>query len=75
MPKLPTCSGRDCGRALEKAGFEFVRQKGSHMIFTREDPYAQVVIPNDRELPKGTLRSIIRGAGLTVEAFTDLLKE
>ena len=72
MSKLPSISGRDCVKALEKAGFELRRQEGSHMVMRRNFPFAQVVVPDHRELDRGTLRAILRGAGLSVEEFTGL---
>ena len=72
MSKLPRVSGRECVRALAKAGFSLVRQHGSHMILRRTDPFTQVVVPDHRELDRGTLRAIIRQAGLSVEQFADL---
>ena len=73
MTKLPAISGQECVRALERAGFVVRRQKGSHIVLTRDDPFAQVIVPDHRELRRGTLRAIIRGAGMTVDAFADLL--
>jgi predicted RNA binding protein YcfA (HicA-like mRNA interferase family) len=73
MSKLPSISGRECAKALEKLGFYFKRQKGSHMVYRRDDPYAQVIIPNHDELDRGTLRNIIRDADLSVEEFLALL--
>ncbi len=73
MTKLPTVSGRECVRALEKAGFFVVSQSGSHIKMRRDSPYAQVIVPNARELAPGTLRSIIRQTGLSVQALVDLL--
>lgn len=43
------------------------------MILRREDPFAQVVVPDHKELDRGTLRAIIRQAGLGVEEFVKLL--
>jgi len=73
MTKLPRVSGRECVKALERAGFRVVRQKGSHIIMRRNEPFAQVVVPDHHELHTGTLRDIIRDTGLTVEEFVDLL--
>lgn len=74
MTRLPrNLSGRDCVRALERAGFRVRRQTGSHIILRREDPATMLSVPNHRELKPGTLRSIIRQADLTVEEFTALL--
>ncbi|MCW5933747.1 MAG: type II toxin-antitoxin system HicA family toxin [Fimbriimonadia bacterium] len=74
MTRLPVLSGRECVKALQKAGFSFVRQRGSHMILVREEPSSQLTIPDHTELDRGTLRGIIRQAGLSVEEFRELLK-
>jgi len=49
MSKLPRISGRDCVKALEKTGFHFKRQEGSHIILRRNDPFAQLVVPDHKE--------------------------
>jgi predicted RNA binding protein YcfA (HicA-like mRNA interferase family) len=74
VSKLPQLSGRECIRALERAGFVFRRQEGSHVILRRADPFAQVVVPDHKELDRGTLRAIIRHAGLTPDEFVRLLQ-
>ncbi len=73
MSKLPRISGRECVKALEKTGFYFKRQEGSHIILRRDDPFAQTVVPDHKELDRGTLRAIIRQAGLSVGEFVNLL--
>jgi predicted RNA binding protein YcfA (HicA-like mRNA interferase family) len=73
MSKLPQISGKDCIKALEKAGFFVKRQKGSHMILCRDEPFTEVVIPNHKTLDKGTLRAIIRQVNLDVDEFIELL--
>ncbi len=73
MTSLPQVSGRQCVAALLKKGFEFKRQNGSHIILRRDEPFAQVVIPDHKSLDRGTLRSILRQAGLTTEEFIALL--
>jgi predicted RNA binding protein YcfA (HicA-like mRNA interferase family) len=73
MTRLPSVSGRECVRALERVGFYVDRQRGSHIVMKRDDPPARVVVPDHRELKRGTLRAIIRQAGLTVEEFVELL--
>jgi len=73
MSKLPVISGRECVRALESAGFYFKRQEGSHIVMRRDEPFSQIVVPNHKELDKGTLRAIIRQAGLEVDDFIKLL--
>ena len=74
MSKLPVVSGSECIKALEKIGFTIVRQRGSHIVLTREDPRNTLIVPNHKELDRGTLRAIIRQANTTVEEFTQLLK-
>jgi predicted RNA binding protein YcfA (HicA-like mRNA interferase family) len=73
LSKLPQISGRDCAKALGRAGFVLKRQHGSHLVLRREDPFSQVVVPDHRQLDRGTLRSILRQAELTVEQFLELL--
>jgi predicted RNA binding protein YcfA (HicA-like mRNA interferase family) len=70
---LPRLSSRECVAALEEAGCVFKRQQGSHMVLRRDDPFAQVVIPDHKERDRGTPRAIIRQAGLSVDAFSRLL--
>ncbi len=73
MTGLPRISGQDCVKALGKIGFYLKRQQGSHMILRRDNPFAQVVVPNHRELDRGTLRAIIKQADLGVADFVGLL--
>ncbi len=73
MSKLPRLSGRKCVRALQKAGFYEKRQYGSHIILRRDNPFAQLVVPDHKELDRGTLRAIIRQANLSVDEFNNLL--
>lgn len=74
MSKLPVISGRDYVKALQQVGFYVTRQRGSHINMRRDDPYAKVVVLDYKEIPKGTLRAIIRHAGLTVDEFNALLE-
>jgi predicted RNA binding protein YcfA (HicA-like mRNA interferase family) len=69
MSKLPIISGRECVKALGKADFYFKRQEGSHIILRRDDPFSQVVVPDHKQLDRGTLRGIIRQTGLSVDEF------
>ena len=73
MSGLPRISGRECVKALEGAGFHFKRQEGSHIILRRNDPFCQVVVPDHKELDRGTLRAIIRQAGIGVDQFIGML--
>ncbi|MEW6775833.1 MAG: type II toxin-antitoxin system HicA family toxin [Bdellovibrionota bacterium] len=75
MPKLPIVSGSEAVRAFGRIGYEVDHQTGSHIILRhRQPPYRRLTVPNHRELAKGTLRSIIRESGLTVEEFVELVK-
>ena len=73
MSKLPAISGESCVAALQKAGFAIKRQHGSHIVMRRNDPFCQVVVPAHRVLDRGTLRGILRQAGLGVEEFINFL--
>ena len=74
MSILPRISVREVAAALFRIGYEKDRQKGSHIVLRQtEYPHRRIVVPDHREVSKGTLRAIIREAGLTVEEFTELL--
>ena len=73
MSRLPRVSGRECVQALAGAGFYTRRQSGRYIILRRDEPFAQVVVPDHRELDTGTLRAIIRQVGLSVQDFAQLL--
>jgi predicted RNA binding protein YcfA (HicA-like mRNA interferase family) len=73
VSKLPRLSGRDCVKALTKVGFYQKRQHGSHIILRRDNPFAQLVVPEHKELDRGTLRAILRQADLSVDEFKALL--
>ncbi len=75
MPRLRRVSGREALRALERLGFERVRQRGSHVVLKKQTAEGAVgcVIPLHRELAIGTLRSILRQAGVTPDEFMENL--
>lgn len=74
MSVLPRLSGRDVVKALAKCGYEKDRQKGSHIVLRQVvQPHRRLVVPDHKEVAKGTLRKIIKQAGLTVEEFEKLL--
>lgn len=60
-------------KASAVAGWEFARQKGSHMILVKPGHIASLSVPDHKEIAKGTLRSLIRASGFTVEEFVELL--
>jgi predicted RNA binding protein YcfA (HicA-like mRNA interferase family) len=71
---LPVISGREAIRAFEKAGYETDRQRGSHIILRQtESPHRRLTVPDHKELRRGTLRALIRQAGLSVDEFVALL--
>ncbi|BAZ44002.1 YcfA family protein [Chondrocystis sp. NIES-4102] len=74
MSKLPVISGTECIKGLEKIGFKIIRQRGSHLVLIRENPITTVIVPNHKELDRGTLRAIIRQVDLTVDEFIQLLR-
>lgn len=69
MPALPVLSGRKVVRAFEGLGWQVARQRGSHIIMVKDGEIATLSIPDHKEIAKGTLRSLIRTAGITVEEF------
>ena len=69
MPPLPSLSGREVVRVFESLGWEVARQRGSHMVLVKELSMATLSVPDDREIAKGRLRSLIRAADLTVSEF------
>ncbi len=74
MSKLPVVSGREAVKALRKVGYVEDHQRGSHMILRHKDPpHRRLTVPDHKELAKGTLRTLIREVGLTVEEFRGLL--
>ena len=66
---LPVLSGREVVRIFEVFGWEIVRQVGSHMVMVKDGEIVTLLVPDHREVAKGTLRSLIRNAGLTVNEF------
>ena len=75
MEKLPRLSGKKVIKALSKAGFVAVRQRGSHVIMKKKTSEGEIlpVVPNHKEVDRGTLLEIIRQARLTRKDFIDLL--
>lgn len=69
MPPLPTLSGQEVVRIFEVLGWHVARQRGSHIIMVKPGQIVTLSVPNHREIAKGTLRSLIRSAGLSVSEF------
>ena len=74
MSRMPGLTWHQVTRALERAGFVFDRQKGSHMVYYHPEANYTVVVPRHREIKKGTLREILREANLSPEEFLKLLR-
>lgn len=74
MAPLPVVSGRELAKALAKVGFVLDRQKGSHMVLRQSvSPFRRITVPDHKEVAKGTLRSILRSAGVSPEELNELL--
>lgn len=73
MAKLPVVSGAEAVRAFERVGWRVDRTRGSHVILVQTGRDMTLSAPQHGELAPGTLRSLIRAAGLTVDEFVNLL--
>ena len=74
MSKLPVLSGGELCKALAKVGYQIDHQTGSHIILRNETPpHRRLTVPNHKEISKGTLRAILRQAGITSEELLELL--
>ena len=72
--RLPSVRPQEVIRALERAGWEVQRQRGSHVSLNKEGVSAIVTVPmHRRDMPRGTLTGIIKDAGMTVDEFVSLL--
>ena len=69
MPPVPLLRPREVIRAFERLGWSVARQRGSHIVMTRPGHIATLSIPDHPEVARGTLRTLIAKAGLTVEEF------
>lgn len=70
---LPVVSGRVAVRAFERLGWAVARQSSSHIILVHPKHSATLSVPDHREVARGTLRALIRSAGLTIQEFVDAL--
>lgn len=74
MPKLPAISAREAVKAFQKIGYVVDHQTGAHVIMRHTDPpYRRLTIPNHAVIAKGTLRSLMRESGITLEELLSLL--
>ena len=75
MPKLPLLSGREVVKVFHYFGWETVRQRGSHIILVKEGHNATLSVPDHKTVAQGTLRGLLKSAGLTVEAFVETSRQ
>ena len=74
MPELRPLRPEEVLRALERLGFKRIRQSGSHVVLRHPDGrWVTVPVHKGKDVAKGTLRKIIRDAGVTVEEFMNLV--
>lgn len=73
MAKLPSVSSRKVVKAFNAFGWNVVRRESSHIILVHDDHVATLSVPDHNPVAKGTLRSLLRSAGLTVEEFVSRL--
>jgi predicted RNA binding protein YcfA (HicA-like mRNA interferase family) len=71
--RVPVLSGREIVRVFGKFGWTFARQTGSHIILTMPGEIASLSVPDHKEVARGTLRSLIRSANLTIEQFVAMI--
>jgi predicted RNA binding protein YcfA (HicA-like mRNA interferase family) len=74
MPPIPLLRPNEVIKTFEKFGWKVARQKGSHIILTKQGHIATLSIPNHPQVARGTLRSLIAKAGMTAEEFIDAAK-
>lgn len=76
MVKLPVISGNKAVKAFRQFGYEIDHQTGSHIILRQNRyPFRRLSVPNHRELRLGTLRALIRQAGISVDEFTAAVRK
>ena len=73
MGKLSNISGKDAAKAFQKAGWEIRSKVGSHLMLTKTGIRANLTVPQHSELAPGTLRGLIKAAGMTIDEFLALL--
>jgi predicted RNA binding protein YcfA (HicA-like mRNA interferase family) len=68
-----TFSGREVVKALRRIGYVVDHQRGSHIFLHNLGKNISVVVPNHKELKKGTLNSILKKAGITIKDLKKLI--
>jgi len=76
VTRLPVVSGQGAVKAFERDGWrQLPRRRGSHILLVKRGVAAILTLPDHKELGRGTLRALIREAGLTVARFAELLDQ
>jgi predicted RNA binding protein YcfA (HicA-like mRNA interferase family) len=75
MPIVPILRPQQVVKTFEKLGWEVTRQRGSHIILTKVGHIATLSVPNHPEVARGTLRTLIARAGISVDEFLDALEK
>lgn len=73
MPSVPVLRPNQVVRTFERLGWTIARQRGSHIILTKSAHIATLSVPNHPTVARGTLRSLISHAGLTIDEFMDAM--
>jgi predicted RNA binding protein YcfA (HicA-like mRNA interferase family) len=74
MGHIPVLSGQEVVQIFESFGWHLARQKGSHLVMVKQGQIATLSIPNHKEIAKGTIRSLVRSANLTMDQFVAAAK-
>lgn len=74
MPPVPLLRPHEVVRGFERLGWAVARRHGSHIVMVRPGHLATLSIPDHPQVARGTLRSLISRAGLTVEEFVAALE-
>lgn len=72
---VPVLRSAEVVKAFQRLGWDVARQRGSHIILTKEGSLATLSVPNHPEVARGTLRALIGRAGITVDEFIDALQQ
>ncbi len=75
MGKLSVISGKQLVQIFEKFGWIEIRRNSSHIIMIKEGEFVTLSIPDHNEIAKGTLRSLIRSSGITIDEYNSALNK
>ena len=75
MAAVPLLRPHHVVQTFERLGWEVARQRGSHIILTKQGSITTLSVPNHPQVARGTLRSLIAKAGMTVEEFLAALSK